>query len=45
MFERDIFISYLHIGNRPVGQGKWIENFHERLAVVLSQLLGEDPEF
>lgn len=43
-FEHDIFISYAHIDNRPVGQEKWIETFHERLAVVLSQLLGEDPE-
>ncbi len=43
-FEHDIFISYAHIDNRPVGQEKWIETFHERLAVLLSQQLGDDPE-
>ncbi len=44
VIKHDIFISYAHIDNRPVGQEKWIETFHERLAVLLAQFLGDDPE-
>lgn len=42
-FEHDIFISYAHIDNMPVGNEKWIETFHERLKTVLAQKLGEIP--
>ncbi|HLP58657.1 MAG TPA: hypothetical protein VK186_07510, partial [Candidatus Deferrimicrobium sp.] len=45
-FERDIFISYAHIDNLPLKEGKrgWIEIFHRALEVKLSQLMGQKPE-
>jgi hypothetical protein len=44
-FENDIFISYAHIDNEPLAEGLkgWVEAFHERLRVKLTQMLGEEP--
>lgn len=43
-FEEDIFISYAHIDNLPLDEGLkgWVETLHERLKVLLMQLLGEE---
>ena len=45
-FEKDIFISYAHIDDRPLVEGEkgWITEFHRALEVRLSQLLGERPK-
>jgi hypothetical protein len=45
-FERDIFISYAHIDNMPLREGKkgWVSNFHRALNVRLAQLMGERPQ-
>jgi hypothetical protein len=45
-FQHDLFISYAHIDNEPLGgreQG-WVTDLHEALSIRLSMLLGESPE-
>ena len=44
-FDYDVFISYTHIDDRPLGEGQkgWIAMFAEALNTRLGQLLGEDP--
>lgn len=44
-FDNDIFISYAHIDNQPLGteQEGWVSLLHRGLDVRLSQLLGESP--
>lgn len=41
-FENDIFISYAHIDDQPLVEGKkgWVSNFHRALEIRLAQLLG-----
>jgi len=43
-FANDIFISYTHIDNEPLAQGKegWISFFHTALRARLRQLLGAE---
>lgn len=38
-FEKDVFISYAHIDNKPLSadQQGWISRFHETLETVLNQ--------
>lgn len=42
-FENDIFISFAHLDNLPLGKKEvgWIEQFHENLEVLLIQRTGE----
>ena len=42
-FEKDLFISYAHIDNKPLtpGQKGWISRFHETLEALLSMRLGQ----
>lgn len=44
-FDYDVFISYTHIDNKPLGasQQGWIAMLHEALDTRLGQLLGENP--
>lgn len=42
-FENDIFISYAHNDNLPVGSIRWVERLHEDLENRLTQLLGVRP--
>jgi|SRR5882724_5259561 len=40
----DIFISYAHIDNQPLGDTKgWVDQLFEHLTVRLSQVLGAEP--
>lgn len=44
-FQHDLFISYAHIDNQPLGdraQG-WVADLHSALAVRLAMLMGEEP--
>jgi hypothetical protein len=45
MFENDVFISYSHIDNQPLGpdQEGWITILDRSLRVRLGQLLGREP--
>jgi hypothetical protein len=51
-FERELFISYAHIDDQPLVEGRsgWVSDFHRVLEIRLSQLLGQqvkvwrDPE-
>jgi hypothetical protein len=45
-FTDDVFISYRHLDNELLDeQGKgWIDNFHERIEIVLSETLGYEPK-
>ncbi len=44
-FENDIFISYAHLDNEPLGtQEGWISSFHKWLEVRLGQLRGTKPK-
>lgn len=42
-FKNDIFISYAHLDNQPLSQGKdgWVSLLHERLSLRVGQLLGD----
>jgi len=45
-YQHDLFISYAHIDNQPLGdraQG-WVTDLHHALEIRLSQLLGEQPK-
>jgi len=44
-YDQDVFISYTHIDNRPLGaeQQGWIAMLEQALATRLAMLLGEDP--
>ena len=42
-YENDIFISYAHNDNLPVGAVRWVERLHENLENRLTQLLGKRP--
>jgi hypothetical protein len=44
-FDNDVFISYTHIDNKPLGESQkgWIAMLAEALDTRLSQLLGENP--
>ncbi|MFQ4138971.1 toll/interleukin-1 receptor domain-containing protein [Nodosilinea sp. PGN35] len=41
-FDRDIFISYTHVDNKPLAEGQdgWIATFHRGLEIRLEQLRG-----
>lgn len=43
-YENDIFISYAHLDDKPLSEGRqgWISSFHQALEVRLEQLLGAD---
>jgi len=45
-FEGDAFISYAHIDNVELFEGRkgWVANLHRALAIRLGQLLGEPPQ-
>ncbi len=45
-FDYDLFISYAHIDNEALTESQkgWIAQLHERLAIRLGQLLGEEPQ-
>jgi len=45
-FEGDAFISYAHIDNVELIEGRkgWVANLHRALAIRLGQLLGEAPQ-
>lgn len=45
-FERDLFISYAHIDNRPISPSEigWITRFHEALQTVLSMRIARRVE-
>ncbi len=45
-FANDLFISYTHIDNEPLAQGKegWVTTFHTALRARLRQLLGAELE-
>src|SRR5438045_8626726 len=44
-FEGDAFISYAHLDNVELVEGKkgWVANFHRALEVRVAQLLGKQP--
>lgn len=45
-FEKDVFISYAHIDDKPISDGLsgWITEFHKSLEVRLSQVLGKEAK-
>lgn len=45
-FQHDLFISYAHIDNQPLGGRPtgWVADLHHALRVRLGQLLGEEPK-
>ena len=45
-FEKDLFISYAHIDNQPLGPGEqgWITRFHASLETFLGMRLGQAAE-
>ena len=44
-FEGDAFISYAHLDNLELVEGRkgWVANFHRALEVRVAQLLGKSP--
>lgn len=42
-FEHDVFISYAHADNQPLGGHCWVDEFHEALQVAVHQYLGVRP--
>jgi hypothetical protein len=44
-FARQVFISYAHLDNQPLGadQTGWVSLFHTTLQTLLSQRLGASP--
>src|SRR5580765_1809768 len=44
-FENDVFVSYAHIDDQSLAEGKpgWIAIFHRALEIRLAQLLGKPP--
>lgn len=45
-FENDVFISYAHIDDQALIEGKkgWISNLHRALEIRVGQLLGKSPK-